>query len=277
MSVDSELLLYSLTKTCHSSLGIKISADTEKYLSEKKNGKIPQEDKLYYATYSLKLAQSLNEYIPKINMFEINTGTDDITNYNFKVDSKQCGTKYISLSHPNTISRDIIPEKLMKICKYRKNSKTHEEYTTAYNGICDKIRSKINSKEKYSEITEKQKQKVIYKPITDLVAQILTKKRKCANHLYNHLFGEDERIVIKLYKKRFMVYDFGAELPESEIRSFKLKQNDSDEIILTFNNGAEFTLTLRTNSTEIKEHLSLKFHTKFNNMDELFAVKTASI
>ena len=277
MSVNTDLLIYSLTKTCHSSLGMKISSDTEKYLSEKKSNKIPQEDKLYYATYSLKLAQALNEYIPKINMFEINTGTEQPNNYNIKVDSKQCGIKYISLSRPDDIVQDIIPEKLMKICKYRKNSKIYEEFTTAYDEICAKIYSKIKSEEKYSELTEKKKQTIIFKPIMDLVAHILTKKRKCAKNLYDHLFGESERIIVKLYKKRFTIYDFGTELPESEIKSFKLKQNDPDEFVLTFNNGAEFTLTLRTNATDIKEHLSLKFHTKFNNMDELFAVKTASI
>lgn len=275
MSVDTDLLLYSLTKTFHSSLGISISDDTEKYLTKKKGNKIPQDDKLYFTTYSLKLAQSLTEYIPKISQLEINT--DSSLDYNFKLESKKCGTKCVSLLHSSIVIRDIIPKNLMKICKYRKNSKTYLEFTTSYEEICAKIYSKINSEEKYSDVADKQKQKVIFKPITDLIVNTLTKKRKCAVPLYNYLFGEQERIVIKLYKKRFMIYDFGVELPDPEIKSFKLKQTESDELILTFNNGAEFMLTLHTNSTDIKEHISLKFHTKFSNMNELFSVKTGSI
>lgn len=275
MLIDDKILLHSLAKTFHSNLGINVSAETEKYIKKTKSNNMSQDDKLYYTAYALKLAQSLTEYVPKITMLSVNMDVNAESNFNFEVTSKQCGTKCVSFSKPISVIHDLIPKKLMKICKYRKNSKIHEEYTTAYDEICAKIYSKIKSKSKYSEITDDYKQKRIYKPIVELVEKILTKKRKCANNLYSHLVKENERILVKLCKKRFLIYDFGTELPE--VKSFKLKSNDLDEIVLTFSNGAIFTLTLRTNATDIKEELSLKFHTKFNNLDELFAVKVTSI
>lgn len=275
MLIDNKILLHNLANTFDSSLGIKMSDETAKYIAKTKPNKLSQDDKLYYTSYAVKLAQSLTEYIPKINMFSVNMDITPESNFNFEIKSKQCGTKCISFSKPLSVIGDIIPKKLMKICKYRTNSKIHEEYTIAYKEICSKIYSKIKSKEKYSEISDDYKQKKIYKPIVELVAKILTKKRKCANNLYMHLLEENERILIKLCKKRFLIYDFGIEL--DEVKSFKLKSNDLDEIILTFNNGAIFTLTLRTNATDIKEELSLKFHTKFNNMDDLFIAKITSV
>lgn len=268
--VDSELLLYHLSKTFNSTLEIDISTETKKYISKIKKDKKSQEDNIYYSSYALKIAQTLIKYNPKINLFS----TDED---GFNIRSKKSGTRNVIFGNPTSVVYDVIPEKLMKICQYRKNSNIYTEYHTAYNEICEKIYKKIKSKDKYSEITEKFKEKNIYKPIVELVSGTLTKKRKCAVHLYSHLLRENEKILIKTHKKRFIIYDFGIELEDSEIRSFKLKTNDIDEITLTFNNGAEFTLTLKTNATEIKEHLSLKFHTKFTNMDDLFVVKSVSV
>jgi hypothetical protein len=277
MSVDTQILLHSLAQTFHSSLEIGVSEDTEEYMSNKKSEKNSQADKLYYTTYSLEVARCLSEYIPKITTFELNTGQKTNLEFDFKLVSKKVGNKYIAILKPSTLVNDIIPNRLMKICKYRKNSDVYGEYTTAYKEISDKIKDKIKSKGKYSELTEEFKQKKIYKPITKLVAETLRNKRKCAGFLYMHLFGETKRIVVRPCKKRFVVYDFGSEVSDLEITSFKLEVNGSDEIELTFSNGAKFNLTLRTNSTDIKDELSLKFHTNFVNIDELFAVKSSGV
>ena len=280
MSVDTDILLYNLINTLHTTLAINVCKNTKKFLTgkiSKKYGTLSQEDKFYYVAYGVKLAQSLTGYIPKITLLEINTGDNPDISYNFKLQSKECGSKYISLSHEDILIRDIIPEKLMKICKYRKNTNVHKEYTAEYQKICEKVYAKINSNEKYSDMDEAQKQKKIYKHYTELVTETLKKKRKCASNLYAHLFSETDRIVLKLYKKRFIIYDFGIELKESEIKSFKITKKSDSEINIQFNNGTIFCLTLHTNSTLVKEHLSLKFHTKFENMDELFVVRSSPV
>jgi hypothetical protein len=71
------------------------------------------------------------------------------------------------------------------------------------------------------------------------------------------------------------MYDFGKEL--DNVESFRMKLNQENEIVITFNNGTKFALILQTNASEIKEHLSLKFHTAFKNMDDLFAISNSSI
>jgi hypothetical protein len=277
MSVDTKILLHSLAQTFHSSLEIGVSEDTEEYISNKKSEKNSQEEKLYYTTYALELARCLSEHIPKITTFEMNTGQKSNVEFDFKLVSKKAGTKYIAMLKPTELVKDIIPKKLMKICKYRKNSEVYQEFTTAYEEIGTKIKNKIKSKDKYSELTDKFKQKNIYAPIIKLVAETLKNKRKCAPALYAHLFSETKRVIIRLYKKRFTIYDFGSEVSDLEITSFKLEENGTDEILLTFSNGAKFTLTLRTNSADIKDELSLKFHTSFTNVDELFAIGSAGV
>jgi len=291
---DNEYLIYSLANTFRNNLGIELCDDTAEYLSgkiSKKYGKLPQEDKLYYATYSLKLAQSLLDYIPRTYMFALNlkssssesdTGSDsnsddDTTPYNFKLKSKKCGTKRIRLVNTGDFVNDIIPCKLMKICKYRKNTNVSKEFRSEYEHITEKMYEKISSKEKYSDLNEKRKNKIVYEPVTSLVSDTLSKKRKCAEHLYEHMFGESDTIVMKIYKKRFVIYDFGVVLQDSSVKSFSLSKHGADELKITFNNGTKFILTLKTNSTEIKEHISLKFHVKFDNLDELFVVRTGSV
>ena len=282
---ESEFFIYGLANTFSNNLGLKICDETDKYLGgkvSKKYGKLDQEDKIYYSSYALEVARSLMDYIPKASLFSLNSGSDDDDNdriYNFKIKSSKCGTKYIRIINTDDFTEDIIPRKLMKICKYRKNTKVNNAYTEEYDRLCKKIYKKTSSKEKYSKLTQEKKNDVILQPITSLVSNTLSMKRKCAPHLYSHLFKEanSDTIVLKIYKKRFVMYDFGTELKDPEIKSFKLVKKDPDEIILKFNNGSKFHLVLKTNSTEIKEVIALKFHVKFLNMDELFMVRHGSI
>ncbi len=277
--MDNHILLYSLANTLHSSLGIKICKRTKKYLEAKTKefNKLGQTDKSYYATYSLKLAQCLTEYIPKVESFELNTDTESEISHDFRLISKKIGLKCISLSYTDLNIRDIIPEKIMKVCNYRKNTNMYKDFSSAYKQINSAAYAKISSKEKYSELSDRTKQKYLYEPVTKLVSSALFKKRKCAQHLYTHIFDETDRIILKLHKRKFVIYDFGIELKESNITSFKISTNGPDGITLIFNNGTKFDLLLRTNGGLITEHMSLKFHIKLSNMDELFAIKSGSV
>lgn len=160
----------------------------------------------------------------------------------------------------------------MKICKYRRNTKTCQYYTEKYDQFCAAVYDKTKSKQKYSELSDKRKNKDIFAPISDIIVDTLSKKRKCAKSLYNHLFEEKDRIVLKLHRNRFVIYNFSIILPEVE--SYKMKVIEDNKIMVIFNNKTTFILTPATNSSEIKENISLKFHTNFKNIDEIFVIKS---
>ncbi len=277
MPVNDKLLLYSLANTFNTSLGIAICNDTKAYIKSKSKefNILDSSEKIYYSKYAIKLANSLFEYLEGICLFEINIDSEIEIIHDFRLTWKKNNVAHISMSHTGINIKNIIPEKLMKICKYKKNTNICKKYTTDYNKICDNAYKKIKAKDKYSELSEKTKNTVLLEPICSLFVDTLSLKRKSAENLYKHLFCETDRIVLKLYKNRFTMYDFGKEL--DEIKTYKLKLAHSNEITVTFNNGTIFVLTLHTNSTEIKEHLSLKYRTDFSNMDEIFAVKNSSI
>jgi hypothetical protein len=276
MPVNEKILLYSLANTFNASLGITICDDTKTYIKAKSKefNNLDATEKLYYTKYAIKLANYLVEYLDGITLFEINVETEEIV-HDFRLTWKKNNVTHISMSHCSINIKNIIPEKLMKVCKYKKNSNICKNYTAEYNKISVSAYKKIKSKDKFSELSEKTKNTVLLEPVCNLFVNTLALKRKNAKNLYNHLFCETDRVVFKLYKNRFIMYDFGKEL--DEVKTYKLKLNDCNKIRITFSNGTKFILSLHTNSTEIKEHLSLKYRTNFVNMDEIFAVNSSGI
>lgn len=277
MPIDQKYILFSLANTFNTTLGVDISDDTKSYIKSvgKNFAKLETQERVYYTKYSIQLAQKLSDYLEGIKMFEINTDENPEVVHDFRLKWKKGNVAHISLLHGSINIRDIIPEKLMKICKYKKNTKNYKLYMENYIQITERAYKNIKSKKKYSELSDKSKNKNLINPICQLVYNTLSKKRKCAAHLYKHLFSESDRIVLKLYKNRFSIYDFGKEI--DNVESFRLKMGEKNELIITFNNGVKFSLALQTNASEIKEHISLKFHTNLKNMDDLFAVSNSSI
>lgn len=281
MPIDTEILLFYLIKTFNTTLGIDISDETSSYLKKKSKTCviINQEDKLYYSKYALKIAEALNKYLTDISFFEIKINNkndeDNEIVYDFKLTWGKKNIIHISMNHNTINTKDIIPEKMMKICKYKRNSNICKEYTERYTKLAEKIYQKISSVEKYSELTDKIKHKYIYEPICQLVMDVISKKRKCVEYLYNYLFDESNRIVLKLYKNRFIIYDFDKEM--NEVESFKMRYNGKNTITILFNNNTCFDLVLHTNAIEIKEHISLKFRNLFKNIDDFFAVDSGTI
>ncbi|AYV85467.1 MAG: hypothetical protein Satyrvirus18_4 [Satyrvirus sp.] len=277
MPVDDTILLYNLANTFHTIIGIDICDNTKAYMKTKSKifSKMETSEKIYYTKYSIQIVQNLIEYFEKISLFELNVDPDDEIVHDFRLTWKKNNVARISLNHAGVNINNIIPKKLMKICKYKRNTKISKKYTTNYNKLNDNVYKKIKTKDKYSELNDKKKHKTILEPFCDLVMNTLSKKRKCSENLYNYLFDESDRIVLKLYKNRFVMYDFGIEL--DNVESFRMKISEGNEITITFNNKAKFVLCLQTNATEIKPQLSLKFHTTFKNIDDLFMVKSSTI
>lgn len=277
MPIDENLLLYSLANTFHTTLGIDISNETSKFIksSSKTFNKLTVNEKMYYTKYSIQLAQSLMEHLKDISLFEINTDDDTEIVHDFKLTWKKKNVSHICMSHSSINIRDVIPKKLMKICKYKKNTNMYKAYTTKYESLNSKGYQRIKKYEKYSELNDKTKNNSIIFPVRDLVLATLSKKRKCAANLFNHLFGEQNRIVFRLYKNRFTMYDFGKGV--DDVESFRMKLNQDNNIVITFNNKTKFVLTLQTNASKVSENLSIKFHTDFKNMDDLFAVAEGTL
>jgi hypothetical protein len=276
MPINDKLLLYTLANTFNTTFGINICDDTKAYIKSKAKifKKLDNNDKKYYAKYAIELGNGLMDYLENITHFEINTDADNDIDHDFRLIWGEQNIAHISMSHNSINVKDIIPKKLMKICKYKGNTNTCKIYTQQYKKINDKNYDKIQNKNKYSELNVKTKTAIL-NPICNLVVTTLAKKRKCASNLYNHLFEESDRIVLKLYKNRFTIYDFGKDL--DKVESFGMKLNQDNEILITFNNKTKFSLILHTNASLIKKDLSLKFHTNFKNMDELFAVKSSTV
>uniref|UniRef100_A0A6G6AD41 Uncharacterized protein n=1 Tax=Borely moumouvirus TaxID=2712067 RepID=A0A6G6AD41_9VIRU len=275
MSVNNDILLYHIASTFNSVFEVEICSESKKLIKNGAKQDLSIKDKVYYHSYSIKIVEKLVEYITdnlshKIKSFEINVEDDHEIVHDFRILCNKNNTIYISMNHKSLSVNDIIPEKLMKICKYQKNTNVHKAYSQEYQDLSKKCHGKIKNCEKYSEISEKIKNKEIIKPFSNLVFETLSKKRKCAQNLYNHLFNDGNRILLKLYKNRFRIYDLDKDL--EEIKSFGMKLSEDNEITISFNNGTIFSLKLKTNSSEIKERLSLKFRTTFVNLDELFSI-----
>ena len=277
MSIDKDILLYSLANTCDTVLHIKICKHTKEFINSKKNDfmDLDSEEKLYYSNYAIKLAKELVNYLEKVVLFEIRCDEENEIDYDFKLSLQNKDIVPISMSHLNVNIRNLIPEKLMKFCKYSKRTKVCKHYISEYNKICEECYEEIKSETRYNNLEEKTKIEFIFDPVCELIMESISKKRKCSIHLYNHLFDEEDRIVLKLYKNKFIIYDFGIEL--ETVESHKMIFEKPNTILIEFNNGTKFKLVLFTNSNEIKQHISLKFHTRFMNMDKIFAVSQINL
>lgn len=276
MPIDNHLLLYALANTFKVTLGTKTCDATSNMLKKQNEifNSIKVSEKLYYSKYAMQIAQNLIAYLGQIDLFELNVLDEDEEdksdiNHDFRLHYDDNVT-HICMFHNNICIRNIIPEKLMKICKYKRNTNVNKYYTSKYDKIMKHGYKKISKFRKYSNIPENKKSQVLYKPLCDLIITTLSKKRKCSQNLFNYLFTETDRIVLKLYKNRFVIYDFGIDVGTAD--SFKMKMLTNSTISIIFNNGAKIILSLQTNGSQIKQHMSLKFHCNFQNIDELFGI-----
>jgi hypothetical protein len=160
----------------------------------------------------------------------------------------------------------------MKICGARGNSNFHKTYTAAYSDIVTTAYEKISQHERYSEISDKRKEKYLILPVRDLFVETMERKRKIAPKLFEYLFSETDRIVVDIKKNGFNIYDFSRQMSVPKSYTITTDEESSDSLNIAFDNDASFQLQLRTNAVLIKEHISLKFRTTFDNMDELCTV-----
>ena len=229
----------------------------------------------FYTKYATILSEKIVAISKKkISKFEITQDDDSVIMPEFTITYGK-SSRRICLNHKDIRIANLIPKNLMKICGYRKNTTISKEFTESYSKLNDKVYSKIKSHSKYSEITPEKKESLIFKPVSQLLIDTISGKRKCSSNLFKHLFSETDRVVIRIYKSSFTIYDFSKDISETE--SFKMQLLENHDIILTFKNGVEFKLSLQTNAPEIKDKLSLKYHVSIQNFDQLFSIDSGKV
>jgi len=231
------------------------------------------EEKSEYSSHAMKIVNSLFDYIPQISLVEMTDGEPEVDfSYDLIFHSRKCGKKYIRLTQKNDFIEGLIPQRLMKVCGYRKSTKVYKSYTPAYESLNEDIYERISKKDRFAELTDKQRERDVYDPINTLVQNTLMNKRKCAGKLYAHLVTEDEAIIVRVFKNKYKIYDFGTEL-EADVSSMSVKKVSADELAIKFTNGVKVDLTLRNNSIDISANISLKYNIKIRNLDELFMMR----
>lgn len=277
MSIEYDIMLYCLAKTFSDTLGVDICDDSKSYIktTTKKFQSMDKDDRIYYQKYSILISKAMTDYLDDITLFELNVDPDNKINHDFRLSWKGDNVAHISLYHTSIVINDVIPKNLMKICGYKKNTNIYKSYVPAYEKINDNGYKKIKSNQKYSDLKDKEKNKIILDPIRELVIETISKKRKCAKKFHDHLFADEDRIVFRLHRNRFVMYDFGKE--QDAVESFTMKEDKDRDVTIVFNNKSKFVLTLQTNASDIKPQLSTKFKTVFKNIDEIYMVDSGVI
>jgi len=183
MPADSLILLHNIALTLHTTLSIKTNAYTLSFIKSDSASSLDTADKLYYSKYSVQLTQHLINHLGDIEYFELIDSTSDANkldktiDYDIILKSADKRQFYISLSYKSIKVKNLMPDKIMKVCKYKRNSKIYKAYTGALTKINNSAYHKIKNSEKYSDISEATKTSIIYSPVCELVMQTLGKKR----------------------------------------------------------------------------------------------------
>ena len=269
--IDLKLLAFNVLSEISDNFEIKKTASMKKFL----DNDVEYPDilsKMFYKAYALKIIMALVEN--KVNIKRVNidhTFDEEPESYfiNLSNDNKDPGVD-IEFSNTTPVIRDIIPDRLMKICKYQGNSNICKKYKPEYSELNDRIYRELSNYDKYSEISEDDKNKILYEPFVDLFVDTLSKKRKCAVNLYNHLVTFSSKIVVVPSSTVFDIYDFTNTNNLGDNPSYKLKKISENQISIRFNNGSRVVLTLKSNATNIGKHLSLKYHAALDNMSNIY-------
>lgn len=284
MSVDTRYLLYGMVMFFQGQTNVKISKESKDYAAKKKIRfmKLTKGSKTYYLNYSTELATKLISKLGKIKMYEINMDKDDDKDkdksskspvHDFRLITEKNKTHYISLNKESLGIYNINPRNLMKVCKYNGNTNMAKAYNAAYDKLNTRIYSKTHNKvDRYNEISAKSKDQLIFSPMTQLMLDAISKKRKCAANLYSHLVREDSRLIVYIYRNKFSVYDTSKLSKIGSVESFSIKRITPTALRIKFNNGVILRLELKLNSTLVQKNVSLKYIAKFTNAAELMQV-----
>lgn len=273
-NIDKSIFVYSLLTTFNNVLKLKLCNNSKLFIDETSNkfDNLEVDQKMYYTKYAMDVATSLVSVVNFSNI-ELNyTMSEDIyKKKDFDISLFYDNNDKVNVLFSTTSIKvnNIIPNKLMKKCKYIKSTKVYKEYTEMYNTINNSAYCAFKNKNKFSDLSKEDIDKYLLVPVSKLIVDTLSHKKKHAQNFYNAIFNETNKMTVRLYKNRFTIYDFYKTM---SIKSLSISRNKNNILKIRFNNNASFTCYLASNSVEIKENLSLKLHIKFENIDEIYKI-----
>lgn len=264
--VDNNMFFYAFVENLKLALpDLSLCKRTNNFIEivKEEYEKIKPHEKIEYGSYSLIIIKKLHDNYGLTKSISI---SDDIAEdeiilrfcmtFERGFDGKKIE---VTFDYRDIEIYDVQPKRLPIICGYQKGDSVTTIYNKKYKEINDNAYNEIGTYGKYIVIPKNVKDEHVYEPIVDLVVETLNTHKKCAPKLYQSIFKEDARIILKLFRRKYAIYDFSTK-PVPEIpTSLEAKKMCDDRLEVAFNNNRTFEFRLNTNATEIKEMLSLKF------------------
>jgi hypothetical protein len=255
----------------------------KKYLQlVKDNPKKKNKNKKFYKTYGTKIVKMLNKYINNMQSIVYVSDTEFELIYNNK------GSVNVCLEYPKRLTNIIYPSRLMKLCGYQKNTTVYDTYTKLCQKYNTKVYDKIKKYKKYSNMSERAKTNDIVIPMTKIIHDTLSQKRKTIHieKLQKTLFTPSQKIMFRLFRNKLSMYDFGYDINSPTNKKMKILKNG--DMLIKFSsthnddhpeksNTMEFLMMARTNGQEIKNQITIRYLVKFSNMPEHYLIASKKI
>lgn len=236
-------------------------------------------ESVYYQEYAEAIVGYLSHTYRKVDLsdFRLNKDRKGVKTHDFVLSNSDDLSIPVSLQYKTLGINDLIPSRLMKICKLRGGTKPNRKYTEGYEAIETRAYSKISHYERFKDVPEEKLDAHLITPMRDLVVETLDKKKTLSANLYHYLMTDKDRLLFRLRKKGFDVYDFTRDIPDPTAHKIEVGRTDLNSFLISFNNECSFQLELRPNNPYIKEHISLKFRVSFENLDDTFMARTVEL
>lgn len=278
MTIKRDNILYCIIRCSKIFVGTKIDSSGKKYIEELQQSfnQLSFDQKLYNSVYGLRIIGWLTNYLDSIKHIELNIIDNKSNPHDFRLIVDKSTIIYVSLDNKKIRVNNIIPKQINDVFK----CDTFNDENNDFMQSLDKINKSAYTlfKDTYSKISEidiKTRAKMLLNPVNQLFLEYLNKNRKKKTKcLFNWLFNEKNRFVLRLLKSKFTMYDFTQdyEIPTDYTIVF-----DNDIICVQFNNGFDFSLKLRLNSGAIDKSFCLKYVTTFVNIDNIFGTDFVKI
>jgi hypothetical protein len=249
----------------------KIDSSGKKYINDLHQvfNELTIDQKLYNSVYGLRIIGWLTNYVGPIKHIELNIVDNKLNSHHFRLIIDKSTIIYVSLDNKKIKVNDIIPKQINDVFKCDSFNDENNDFMQDLEKINKAAYNLFNGTySKISEIELKTRAKVLLNPVNKLFTEYLNKNRKRKTKcLFNWLFNEKNRFVLRLLKSKFTMYDFTKEYEAPTNYTIVF---DNDIICVQFDNGFDFALKLKLNSGAIDKSFCLKYVTTFINIDQIF-------
>lgn len=173
----------------------------------------------------------------------------------------------ISLKNNNFSCKHQRPMSFMNNCGVSKIQET--EYKNEITKILQDFYNKFSVLKKYKEVDKKYIKK-LYSNINDIVIKYIEKLTETqVKKLFYFITGIDPNLVLVINKPKFILLYTRPKIKNPTAVDVSIDKNGY--VNLYFSNGCLFTLRLHTAESTINKVISLKYDTKFKNMEQFYS------